>query len=158
MDGGLLIDLAWKSTVLALVVLAVLLLMRKHSPSHRAAVGGLGLLVLAILPIALVAAPALPIPSIDLPAPAAAVRAVPVTMEGGAAMFPLAIPDSAPRPAFALSAEQLAALLWLTGALIVLLRLAAGLITLRRWTRSAERVARSPPALPETAARPRTPI
>ena len=143
MSAAFLADLAFKSAVLAVVVLAILAVMRRHRPSHRAAVGGLGLALLALLPLIVAAVAALPVPSIDVPAPETAIRFVPASVEQGAPLFPLDVPEAAPAavpaadPSF--SAQQLAATLWAAGTLFILLRLGAGLLTLRRWTRAARR-------------------
>ena len=138
MSAEFVVEMAWKSSVLAVAVLTLLVAMRRHDPAHRAAVGGLGLALLSLLPVIVLAVAVLPVPSIELPAPASTSPVVPVTMEQGAALFPLAGPEPHASTAPTVPVETLIGTLWAAGALLVLLRLAAGLLTLRRWTRAAE--------------------
>ena len=140
MSAEFVLEMAWKSTVLAISVLILLAVMRRQDPSHRAAVGGLGLALLPLLPLIVLAVAVLPVPSIELPAPASTVRAVPATMDPGAVLFPLAGPEPQVPAVPVIEPETVVGALWAVGALLVLLRLGAGLLTLWRWSRKAERM------------------
>ena len=140
MSAEFVLEMAWKSTVVAVAVLILLIAMRRQDPSHRAAVGGLGLTLLPLLPLIVLAVAVLPVPSIDLPAPTSAGPIVPRTMDPGAAIFPSAGPEPQLQSAPIVPLGVSIGALWAAGALFVLLRLAVGLLTLRRWTQAAERV------------------
>src|SRR5688572_10070172 len=130
MSAEFIMEMAWKSTVLAATVLVLLALMRRHDPSHRAAVGSFGLTLLLVLPMVALAVAALPVPGIDLPAPGPALTAVPVMMDQGPIPAPLALSESSSPAAGPAVTEALLLAAWAIGALFLLLRLAVGLLTL----------------------------
>lgn len=137
MIADIMFEVAWKSTVVSAAVVALLFLMRSRTPSSRVAVGGLGLVLLVLLPAIVLTLALLPVPTIEMAAPgAAAIAPLPLAMEPGAMLHSLSSPSD-PAPAVTVSPELFVALLWAAGALVVALRLAAGIATLRRWSERA---------------------
>lgn len=97
-----------------------------------AAVGGLGFVVLLLLPPVVWALDTYPLPSLELTAPAAPVAAPAVLLQQAMAM-----PDARSEAVDAgYSFRQVAVTIWLMVALGLVLRLLAGLATLRQWVRN----------------------
>ena len=51
MIADILVELAWKSTIVAAAVVALLAVMRRQEAINRAAIGGLGISLLLLLPM-----------------------------------------------------------------------------------------------------------
>lgn len=119
----LLIDLGWKSALIAGVALSVSHGVRGLAASERVMVLRAGIAALLMLPLFAVAMPALELAV--LPAQQAASAVDPLAPGG---------PVSAPEPD-----GPAGLMLWLygAGAALALLHLIAGVLTLRRWTRAA---------------------
>ncbi|TPE61727.1 M56 family metallopeptidase [Sandaracinobacter neustonicus] len=135
MSPDFLLEMAWKSALLVLTGLALVLLMRHRPASERSLVLRLTVLLLLLLPVAALFGPRLAVeqPGImaDL-APAAA----PAPMPRPAAAEPATVLPIAPTsPALPWQALLIAA--YGLGVGIVLSRLVAGVLILRRWTRAA---------------------
>ena len=137
MIADILFEVAWKSTIVAACLVALLYAMHRQAASNRVAVGGLGFLLLLTLPAVVLVIARLPVPVIEMASPA------PETI----AALPLAMPETAlaalpPSPvdpnSQASDSRALLMFLWAAGALIFLLRLGAGLLTLQSWTRRAD--------------------
>ena len=138
MIADILFEVAWKSTIVAACVVASLYAMQRQAPANRVAVGGLGFLLLMLLPAIVVMVAKLPAPLIELSAPSPSTLAeLPVALQPQAVAAPLSS-SPAELESAAPSSEALLLFLWATGALAVILRLAAGLLTLRSWTRRAD--------------------
>ena len=139
MIAEILFEVAWKSTVVAAAVVVLLSLMRTKAPSDRVAVGGLGLVLLLALPLVVLALSVLPVSGIEVSAPAAAIPGMPQALHPEIMMLPLpSAAEAASASPLPLDSLLLAA--WAAGSLLVLLRLGAGLATLRRWTQRAQPV------------------
>ena len=126
MSADILFEVAWKSMIVAGCVVAMLIAMGRQTPSNRVAVGGLGFAFLLLLPAIIMALASLPVPAIELAAPTTPDMVAPL-LPDTAYLAPAPTDDS-------YSLTQLAVTAWLGGALAMLVRLAAGLATLRRWT------------------------
>ena len=138
MIGDILFEVAWKSTIVAACVVALLYAMQRQASANRVAVGGLGFVLLLLLPAIVMAIAKLPAPVIELAAPSPSTLAeLPVALQPQAVAAPL---SSSPGEVESVmpSSGALLLFLWATGALAVILRLAAGLLTLRSWTRRAD--------------------
>lgn len=125
---ALLIDLGWKSALICGMAL-----MLGHLLRRRAAIERVTLLRIAAATLLALPALALIIPSIEigvLPAPDAAPTIMPV-------MSDIASATAAPVEAPGVSPIDAALILYGAGVGFVLLRLLAGLLMLRRWTRTA---------------------
>ena len=144
MIADILVELAWKSTIVAAAVVALLAVMRRQEAQNRAAIGGLGVALLLLLPLVVLVLALSPVTGFGVVAPMAAAEApMPLAFEPGATMLPFsAAPEAAAADPW-MSTEGILASIWGAGAIFVLLRLAAGLVTLHRWTERAE-VVRSP--------------
>jgi beta-lactamase regulating signal transducer with metallopeptidase domain len=129
MSADILFEIAWKSMIVAGCVVAMLVAMGRQAPSNRVAVGGLGFAFLLLLPAAIMALTGLSVPPIELAPPSAPAMVMPLLPETA---------YLAPEPAAdSVSLMQLGVLAWAAGAIALLLRLTAGLATLRRWTNRA---------------------
>jgi bla regulator protein blaR1 len=145
-------EMAWKSAAIAGVALVVLTLLRSRSAADRAAVVRLAVVLLLLLPVVSLGLPALQVerpatPAVELlpveviapadtpTAPGPVLDAPTDAIEAPPVGLPTAAPMIDPSPEA-----------WLTGGyalgvLLLLGRLVAGLLTLRRWTQVAEPVA-----------------
>jgi beta-lactamase regulating signal transducer with metallopeptidase domain len=139
---ALLIDLAWKSAVISALALLAGHALRSRATGERVLLLRVAAGALLALPVFALAVPALEIgilPALEA-APGAAL-AVPLAGDMQTALV----------QASAYSFADTAAALYCTGVALVLFRLFAGLLTLRRWTRTAEPV--TDPRWTEAAAR-----
>jgi beta-lactamase regulating signal transducer with metallopeptidase domain len=143
-----LVQMAWKSALIAGGALAIAALLRRRSADERAAVLRTGVALILALPLLVWALPALQVEAWSAPAPAPIVTS-PASETGAVpptAILPMArSADPAARPASPAPSvlddpTPLILLAWLGGVAMVALRLLAGLWTLRRWTRSGEPV------------------
>lgn len=137
MIADILFEVAWKSTIVAACLVALLVFMRRQTPANRTAVGGLGFIFLLLLPLLVAGADRLPEPILEMAAPERSSLALPAALQPEAQVGPMisASVDSASREPFS---QTSMILLWMMGSLAVSLRLLAGLVTLRRWTADAE--------------------
>jgi beta-lactamase regulating signal transducer with metallopeptidase domain len=138
MIAEILFEAAWKSTIVAAGVVALLYAMQRQTASNRVAVGGLGFVLLMLLPAIVLTVASLPLPVIELAAPVApTIAELPVALQPQAVAAPLSS-SPAELQSTAPSSGTVLLFLWAAGALAILLRLAAGLLTLRSWTRRAD--------------------
>jgi bla regulator protein blaR1 len=141
MTYSFLIEMAWKSAIIAGAALAFVALLRSRSAADRGAVLKIGVALLLALPLVAFAGPAL---VVETPAPAvAAVAEAPAAAPIVAAEAALPAAELTAAPATGGSWDDpsiLFLLLYAGGLAMVGGRLAAGLWTLRRWTRSAAEV------------------
>lgn len=148
-----LVEMAWKSAAIAGVALLALTLLRSRSASDRAAVVRLAVVLLLALPIISLALPALqierPVAAIETakvsttPTPPPAAEApviVPADPAADVARPSYTAPVTAvPSPAKTrLPTGLMLTIAYVAGVLLLVLRLCAGLWTLRRWTVAAE--------------------
>jgi beta-lactamase regulating signal transducer with metallopeptidase domain len=129
MNFEFLIEMAWKSALISGAALALATLLGRRSAGERAALLGTAAALIVALPVIALLLPALPVVTStvqDAPADYAALMAA-----AGPAPAPGMLDDPTP----------LLELAWAAGALALLLRLAAGLLTLRRWTKSGSEIA-----------------
>jgi beta-lactamase regulating signal transducer with metallopeptidase domain len=127
------IEMGWKSALIAGAALTVVALLRSRSAADRAAVLRLAVALLLLLPLVAFALPALQIETPAAVEPIAA-TAHPQTIS----VVPAAEAAFAAAPQY--GSELLIALAYLAGVLAIGLRLATGLLTLRRWTARARDV------------------
>lgn len=139
-------EMAWKSAAISGVALLALVLLRSRSAADRAAVVRLAVVMLLLLPVVSLGLPAL---QVEGPAPvveAVAVEPLPLMVVEPAALpagETLATTPAATAPAeptFELPTALLLMLGYLTGVVLLTIRLLVGLWTLRRWTADAELV------------------
>lgn len=153
MTAALAFDLAWKSAVVAALVLAAVALLRSRPAAERVALLRLGVVVVLALPLLTLVVPALRVQAPALArfeparAPAATAPAVPRAPGRTVAAPPQAAVATAPAriasPVSALPRIAPLALLgavWATGVAVLLLRLLSGVATLVLWTRRADPV------------------
>jgi len=137
MDAHFLFEMAWKSAAISAGVWLLLQTARGHSPAQRSRLILIGLAFVAALP-----ALSLLLPPLEMTVGTVTEAAAPATLTSFAAgQEPASIttlPQPVPSPVISLS--QLIAILWLAGAAAIVLRLAAGVLTLRRWSASAAEV------------------
>lgn len=127
-------EMSWKSALIAGVALGLAALLRRRGPADRAAVLRLGVTLLLMLPMI-----ALFLPALQIETAAEPVAALPIETWTGA-QAPAA--EITPVPATIWDdPSSLIGILYVGGVLMVLLRVWAGLATLRRWTREATPVA-----------------
>jgi len=144
-------DLAWKSAVVAALVLAATALLRSRPATERVALLRLGVVVVLALPLLTALVPALRIQApaiariepVSGPAPNATPRPGPVPnvapipgLPAGAAPVRSAAPAST-TPSPRISPLTVLAIVWLTGVAALTLRLLGGVATLVLWTRRA---------------------
>lgn len=143
MTAAVLLELAWKSGLIAGAALLAAALLRARPAAERVLVLRLGVVMIAGLPLAAAVLPAM---QVDAPvfaaAPPAAVAApadpgVVPSVATAARPTPVSRPTA---PAWTLDAGRAALILWAVGACLLLLHLGAGVATLHRWTRRAEPV------------------
>ena len=139
-------EMAWKSAAISGVALLTLVLLRSRSAADRAAVVRLAVVMLLLLPVV-----SLGLPALQVEGPAPVVEAVAVEPVPLVAVEPAPLPASEPlvtapsataatEPAFELPIGLLLMLGYLTGVVLLSIRLVVGLWTLRRWTADAEAV------------------
>jgi len=133
MDFQFLIEMAWKSALISGAALALAAMLRTRSAGERSALLGTAVALIVALPVITLLLPSLTVVT-------ATVReAAPPTLGAGdmaavAASVPATAGSALDDPTLLIE------LLWAGGALMVLLRLAAGLWTLQRWTRAGSEV------------------
>jgi beta-lactamase regulating signal transducer with metallopeptidase domain len=143
MSYGFLLEMAWKSAAISAAALLAVTLLRSRSAADRGAVLRIGVLLLLSLPVIAALLPALVIET-------AAPQAAPLAVAAASAPVPITLSDaqlasyaSLPGAATAEAGRDWSApgmlflLLYIGGVLMVGARLAAGLVTLARWTREA---------------------
>lgn len=136
-------EMAWKSAAISGVALLALGLLRSRSATDRAAVVRLAVVMLLLLPVVSLGLPAL---QVEGPAPvveAVAARPLPLTLVDSPPLpagEPLVEPPAPAAPLFELPVGLLLMLGYLTGVVLLMIRLFVGLWTLRRWTADAEPV------------------
>ena len=137
MTPDFLMQMAWKSALLVLAGLALVLLMRHRPAAERSLVLRLTVLLLLLLPVAALFGPRLAVEQPDLLTGLATAPALPAAPTATPVARPLQ--DMQPLPVEASFPWQpvLIALYGL-GVGIILSRLAAGIWTLRRWTQAAK--------------------
>lgn len=128
MIGAFLVDLAVRSTVIALVALAIGRMMRRRQIAYEVAVLRAASLALLALPVAMAL-----LPSMDIAMP---VDPILNTSGETIATMPLASMPS-DEPAAFLSPIATVGMIYAAGMAILLLRLVVGLWALHRWTRQA---------------------
>jgi beta-lactamase regulating signal transducer with metallopeptidase domain len=147
MSYEFLIEMAWKSALIAGAALALAALLRSRSAADRGAVLKIAVALLLALPLIASLGPAFEIEKAARAAPAPALALAQVAGIPGASL-----PEAAAVPASSWDDPSLLfILLYAGGAAMVAGRLLAGLMTLRRWTRSAGEV--DSPAWREALAR-----
>jgi beta-lactamase regulating signal transducer with metallopeptidase domain len=133
MDFQFLVEMAWKSALICAAALALAALLRTRSAGERSALLGTAVALIVGLPVI-----SLLLPSLTVVTGTVHEAAVPAL---GAAELAALAAKAPPVSANVLDdPAPLIELLWAGGALMVLMRLAAGLWTLRRWTRSGSEV------------------
>lgn len=151
MNAALAFDLAWKSGLVAAIVLAAVGLLRPRPAAERVALLRLGLLVVLALPLLTIAVPALrvQIPTLarfePVPGPAANVTPIPGPAPNAAPTPDLpagASPVRSDPQARAMSLPHISPLaalaaIWLAGVTALTLRLLGGVAALALWTRRA---------------------
>ncbi|HWQ86173.1 M56 family metallopeptidase, partial [Brevundimonas sp.] len=149
MTLDLMLELAWKSGLIAGTALAGASLLRARPAAERVAVLRLGVVMLLALPLLVALLPALRVQTSAFVGPAArtvaavaAPPAAPATaMEAAAPRIEAAsTPPLAASPEWRLDPLAAAAVLWAAGFGFLVLRLLAGVTLLHRWTRRAEPV------------------
>ncbi|HEX4736479.1 MAG TPA: M56 family metallopeptidase [Allosphingosinicella sp.] len=132
MNFDFLVEMAWKSALISGAALAVAAALRFRPAGERSAVLRTAVAMILALPLIVLLLPALPVvtQTIRETAPALPTALPPVD-------FVAAAPVAAPASSAWDSPMPVLEWLWLGGAALVVLRLLAGLATLRRWTRSA---------------------
>jgi beta-lactamase regulating signal transducer with metallopeptidase domain len=142
MSFAFLIQMGWKSALIAGAALVILRLLRSRSAADRAAMLQLAVAMLLLLPAISAALPSLqvvqplPLAAVE-PAPAMAAPSPLVT----AAPIPLPAMAEAPRALPSLPLPLVLALTYAAGVALLLGRMAAGLVTLAGWTRRGVAVA-----------------
>jgi beta-lactamase regulating signal transducer with metallopeptidase domain len=135
MTFDFLVEMAWKSALISGAALAVTAALRFRPAGERSAVLRMAVAMILALPLIALLLPALPVvtQTIHETAPAAptALAALDALPQTAAAAVPATGAGAWDDPA------PLLEWLWLGGVVMVVLRLLAGLWTLRRWTRSA---------------------
>jgi beta-lactamase regulating signal transducer with metallopeptidase domain len=137
MSFSFLWEMSWKSALIVALALSLATLLRSRSPADRAAVLRLGVSLLLMLPLIALFLPAL---QIETPAETLVDAGTPLAFEPvtGAEAAPLEIAALQPVPTTIWDdPSSLILILYIGGLLMVGARIAAGLATLRRWTRTA---------------------
>lgn len=142
MSLSFIIEMAWKSAIIAGAALLLVTLLRSRSAADRAAVLRLAVALLLLLPVIAIALPALQVAAPVSVQPLAS-AAAPAEMLAQEPVLPPA-ESAAPEVAFVEAGasifndwEVLLGFTYLAGLLAMGLRLSAGLFTLRRWTVNA---------------------
>jgi beta-lactamase regulating signal transducer with metallopeptidase domain len=134
MDFQFLIEMAWKSALISGSALAMAAMLRGRSAGERSALLGTAVALIVALPIITLLLPSLTVVTGTV-REAASTPLTPAELAALAASAPIAARGAFDDP------TPLLELLWAGGALMVLIRLAAGLWTLDRWTRGGSDVA-----------------
>jgi beta-lactamase regulating signal transducer with metallopeptidase domain len=142
MSYAFLFEMAWKSALISGVALGLVMLLRSRSAADRGAVLRIGVAMLLLLPLVSLLFPAL---VVETPAPAVEPAAVdPAPFAAATQPVASTAPTRAGDAAYATGDWNdpgiLFLLLYLGGLAMVGGRLAAGLATLKRWTRQAREV------------------
>ncbi|RYE01027.1 MAG: M56 family metallopeptidase [Sphingomonadales bacterium] len=122
---ALLIDIGWKSALIAALVLAAFYALRGRAAVERVLLLRLGFGALLALPLLALAGP--PLELAVLPAEEALSAAMPMAAEAGSGEGAMPVSEGL---------DLVLSIYW-AGVALVLLRLAIGLLTLLRWTRAA---------------------
>lgn len=125
---ALLVDLGWKSGLIAGLALLANQLLRRRAPGERVALLRAGMVALLMLPLLALAGPEFQLAV--LPALEAAPVVAPVATDAGTALPAIGEVQAATTFSWLL-------MLYLTGAGLLLARLGVGLLTLWRWTHTA---------------------
>jgi len=133
MDFQFLVEMAWKSALISAAALALAAMLRMRSAGERSALLGTAVALIVALPLITLLLPSLTVVTGTVHE-AAAVPIGPDELASIATSAPATARGALDDP------TPLVELLWAGGALMVLLRLAAGLWTLRRWTRAGSEV------------------
>jgi len=133
MDFQFLVEMAWKSALISGAALALAALLRTRSAGERSALLGTAVALIVALPAITLLLPSLTVVTGTVH------EAAPVPL-GAAELAAIAAAAPAKAGGALDDPTPLIELLWAGGALMVLLRLAAGLWTLHRWTRSGNPV------------------
>ncbi|MFL6857285.1 MAG: M56 family metallopeptidase [Allosphingosinicella sp.] len=129
MSFEFLIEMAWKSALISGAALALAALLRRRSAGERSALLGTAAALIVSLPLVALLLPALPVVT-------STVREAAPAALSAADYAALAAPPAAAAPRLLDDPAPLLEWLWAGGAALLLLRLVAGLATLRRWTRA----------------------
>jgi beta-lactamase regulating signal transducer with metallopeptidase domain len=155
MTAALLLEFAWKSGLLAGAALLGAALLRARPPAERVVILRLGVVMILALPLLALLMPAMRIDAPRFIAPvgppavalADAFRSGPDRVAAAPVAPAAAIERTAgspaparPDPARRLDIGSMAIAAWAVGAVLLLLRLGAGVATLHRWTRRADPV------------------
>lgn len=133
MSFAFLWEMSWKSALIIAAALGLAALLRARSPGERAAVLRLGVGLLLLMPFI-----ALLLPALQIETAAEPIAPLPIETFAGADTAPLEIAALQPVPTMIWDDPSgLIAILYVAGLLTVLMRVGAGLLTLRRWTREA---------------------
>ena len=138
MDISFFAEMAWKSALIAGAALMLATMLRSRAAADRAMVLKIGVAMLLALPLIVMFLPALEIVAFAAPEAPAALPAAPLTAWQLAALAGELSP--APVPSIWDDPTPLVLLAWLGGLAMIGARLAAGLWTLRRWTRGGRDV------------------
>jgi beta-lactamase regulating signal transducer with metallopeptidase domain len=139
MSYAFFLEMAWKSALIAGAALALAALLRSRSAADRAAVLRVGVSLLLLLPLVSLFLPSLQVEAWSAPE-AVMIAAVPSVVTEAPAAIATYAPMAAEDPTIWDDPSVLVLLAYLGGLAMVGLRLAAGLWTLQRWTRSAREV------------------
>lgn len=134
-------QMGWKSALISGAALLLVALLRKRSAADRAALLRVGILLLLLLPVISLVLPALKVETAPVAASAQAFDLTPLPVADLSS-----VPATMAAPAEASiwhNIELLAGLAYAAGLLLVGLRLGIGILTLRRWTRTAREVTAS---------------
>ncbi|QPQ54201.1 M56 family metallopeptidase [Allosphingosinicella flava] len=135
MSFDFLIEMGWKSALIAGIALVAGLVLKSRSPGDRAAILRLAVGLILLLPLISLAGPAL-----QMENPIATAEMAPVIAQSDAADLS-ALPATAPAPSsLPDNPGFLIGLAYLAGLLLLGLRLASGYVTLQRWTWAAREV------------------
>jgi beta-lactamase regulating signal transducer with metallopeptidase domain len=134
MDFQFLVEMAWKSALICAAALALAALLRTRSASERSALLGTAAAMIVALPVI-----SLLLPSLIVVTGTAHEAAAPSLAAADLAGWATKAPPP-PSASVLDDPAPLIELLWAGGVLMVLIRLGAGLWTLRRWTRSGSEV------------------
>lgn len=137
MSFSFLFEMSWKSALIIGAALMLVTLLRSRAAADRAAVLRLGVGLLLMLPVI-----ALFLPALEVEMAAEEAQPLPLESFMDAGAGPLEIAPLQPVPVTIWDdPSALIGIAYLGGLLMVAMRIAAGLWTLRRWTAAAQRVA-----------------
>jgi beta-lactamase regulating signal transducer with metallopeptidase domain len=136
MSFDFLVEMAWKSALISGAALALASILRRRSASERAALLATAVALIVALPLVTLLVPALPVVTSTVHE-----AALPILSPAQLAALAAAGPATAASPAALDDPAPLLELLWAGGAAALLVRLLAGLATLRRWTAAGSEIA-----------------